>query len=138
MIETFGGIAPEAQTLNRKLAIVAEEHSVVEERDDFMKKLKNEVAAAVQYGNYRMTTMGIQQSKIKMRIPTNNPGLDSYIEIIISGEEDFFGYLSVLKCLKILDNEKKYYFLFMMNFEQMFSRWVGWLGRDGIGTPQGR
>merc|ERR1711994_119771 len=43
VIETFGGIAPEAQKLNRKVASFAEEHSVTENRVDFQNKLKSEI-----------------------------------------------------------------------------------------------
>ena len=63
VVETFGGVAPQAHSLNRKIAGFAEEHSVLVKKEDFSMMIVAEVAAAVQYGNLRLTTKGYQQSR---------------------------------------------------------------------------
>ena len=87
VIETFGGIAPEAQTLNKKIATFAEEHSVAESREDFQNKLKSEIAAAIQFGNFRITKKGIQQSRVALKIPQQNQGIEDFFSTIMTGEE---------------------------------------------------
>ena len=79
VIETFGGIAPEAQTLNKKIATFAEEHSITENREDFQNKLKSEIAAAIQYANFRVSTKAIQQSRVALKIPDQNQGIDEVL-----------------------------------------------------------
>ena len=78
MIETFGGIASEAQTLNKKISTFAEEHSITENREDFLQKLKSEIASAVQYGNYRVATKAIQQPKVILKVPPGNSGVEYF------------------------------------------------------------
>ena len=87
VVETFGGLAPEAQTLNKKISTFAEEHSITENRDDFLQKLKSEIASAVQYGNYRVATKAIQQSKVTLKIPQKNSGVEDFLSNLMEGEK---------------------------------------------------
>ena len=86
VVETFGGIAPEAETLNKKISTFAEEHSITENREDFLQKLKSEIASAVQYGNYRIATKAIQQSKVALKIPQKNSSVEEFLSDLIDGE----------------------------------------------------
>lgn len=87
VVETFGGFAPVAVTLNKKISTFAEEHSITENRDDFMLKSKSEIAFAVQYGNYRIATKAIQQMKVSLKTNKKNSGVEDFLSALLREEK---------------------------------------------------
>ena len=49
--------------------------------------MKSEIAAAIQYGNYRVATKAIQQSKPTLKIPHKTSGVDDFLSALMEGEK---------------------------------------------------
>lgn len=82
VVETYGGVTPEAQTFNHILAKYAEDLSTTETKDEFTQKLESEIAVAIQQGNYKMITNAAQQTAKAVLHRQKSLGYDDYIAAI--------------------------------------------------------
>lgn len=68
------------------MATFAENHSIGEQKQDILRKRKSEVASAVQYRNFRVTTGAIQQFKVALYRCSLKANKEAYISSIITGD----------------------------------------------------
>ena len=73
VVESLDSVAPQK---------FAEDQEEIEDRDDFLAALKLEIAIAVQFGCWKMTTLGIQQSKVTKFSPNLNPKIDNFLQTL--------------------------------------------------------
>ena len=85
ILESLGGIAPQARSLNMQIIRYAEDQKEIDDRDVFLAALKSEIAIAVQFGCWKMTTLGVQQSRVAKFIPNPGPKMDDFVDTLLDG-----------------------------------------------------
>ena len=78
-METLSGFAPQARSLNRIIAKFAEDNLEVYDFRNFLECIKANLSTALQFGNHRMTKMGVQQARSVRPIYQASPDVEEYI-----------------------------------------------------------